>query len=75
MCKVKQRPPSVLPFSQRWGTYSSLLVVQRLEHSIRGVLVKLDADLRPELVGQVVKLPARRDRHEGWAQYGHNSER
>lgn len=35
------------------------LVVQRFEHSIRTVLVKFDADLRPKIIGEIVQLTSR----------------
>jgi len=37
---------------------------QRFEDRVGRVLVELDLDLGPQLVGQVVELPACRDGHE-----------
>ena len=46
------------------GPPSAYLVDKGLEYSVGAVLVKLDADLRPKVIGQVVELPARRHRHQ-----------
>ncbi len=60
-------PPSssifVAPFvSPTSHAYFSLH--QRLEHRIRRVFVELDADFRPQIVGEIVQLPARCHRHQ-----------
>ena len=40
------------------------LLHQSLEHGIRRILVKLNADLRPQIIRQIIQLPSCRHRHQ-----------